>query len=450
MTAWKTVIAAALAAGLSLPSTSIRAQDQTSTAETPGPSIAVGADTVSDADISNRIDGIILAVSAFDDVAHDVASGVVTLTGTVPETSDVTRLGGIVGRIEGVVAVENAVEASSDVTERLTPALGRINERVRQTIAFLPLLAIGIATLVAISALGWLLTRSERLFNRIAPNAFIAEILRTIVRFVFVFAGIVVALDLIGATALLGTLLGAAGIIGLAVGFGVRDTIENFVASVMMSIRQPFSPNDLVEIDGEIGNVIRLTSRATILLSPDGNHVRLPNATVFKSKIINYTREPQRRFLFELGVDADSDLAVARETGLAGIRGLDFVLDAPPPAAWIENVGESNVVLQFTGWIDQRRTDYAQARGESIRIAKTTLEAAGFALPEPIYRVRLDQRRALPSVSDAPGPRPAPPPGDPENAAAPKDDTIERKVEADRRAEPAADLLDPQGGAKDG
>ena len=58
---WKTVIAAALAAGLSLPSACLRAQDQTSTAETPGPSIAVGADTVSDADISNRIDGIILA-----------------------------------------------------------------------------------------------------------------------------------------------------------------------------------------------------------------------------------------------------------------------------------------------------------------------------------------------------------------------------------------------------
>jgi len=446
----KFATALALVTGLAICSAPVRAQDQTPLADAAGPAISVGADTVSDSDIANRIEGIMLAVPAFDDVAHDVASGVVTLTGTVPETSDITRLGGIVGRIEGVIAVENAVEASSDVAERLTPAFGRIGERFRQTVAFLPLLAIGLATLLAISTLGWLLTRGGRAFHRIAPNAFIAEILRTVIRIVFVFAGIVVALDLIGATALLGTLLGAAGIIGLAVGFGVRDTIENFVASVMMSVRQPFSPNDLVEIEGEIGNVIRLTSRATILLSPDGNHVRLPNATVFKSKIINYTREPQRRFVFELGVDADSDLAAARGTGLAAIRALDFILDTPPPAAWIENVGESNVVLQFAGWIDQRCTDYAQARGESIRIAKNALEAAGFALPEPIYRVRLDRRAAtLPSIAGTPEPRPAPP-VDPVGAAAPKDDTIERKVDADRRAEPATDLLDPGGGAKDG
>ncbi len=443
MTTRDLVKAAALAAGLAFAPVPGRTQDQAEAPPQPDAAISVGADTVSDSDIANRIDGIILAVGAFDDVSRTVSSGVVTLTGTVPETADIERLERIVGRIEGVVSVENSVTASSDVGERLTPALGRIGERVRQTVAFLPLLAIGLATLAGISALGWVLTRSGRLFARITPNAFIADILRTLVRFAFVFAGIVVALDLIGATALLGTLLGAAGIIGLAVGFGVRDTIENFVASVMMSVRQPFSPNDLVEIEGELGNVIRLTSRATILLSPDGNHVRLPNATVFKSKIINYTREPQRRFLFELGVDADSDLAAARETGLAAIRALDFVLDAPPPAAWIENVGESNVVLQFTGWIDQRRTDFVQARGESIRIAKTALEAAGFALPEPIYRVRLDQGASLPSVPDARAPRPAPPPPAPQTAAAPKDDTIERKVEADRRAAPAKDLLDP-------
>ncbi len=434
-----------LAACVILAGPPAHAQDQPQPPEASGPAIPVGTGTVSDADIADRIDGILDAVTAFDGVTRDVSSGVVTLSGTVPETTDIDRLDGIVGRIEGVVAVENAVEASSDVTERLTPAIGRIGERLRQTIAFLPLLAIGFGTLLAISALGWLLTRSDRLFTRVAPNAFIAEILRTVVRFFFVFAGIVVALDLMGATALLGTLLGAAGIIGLAVGFGVRDTIENFVASVMLSVRQPFSPNDLVEIEGETGNVIRLTSRATILLSPDGNHVRLPNAAVFKSKIINYTREPQRRFLFELGVDSDADLAGARDTGLAAIRALSFVLDTPAPAAWIERVGDSNVVLQFSGWIDQRQTDYAQARGESIRIAKKALEAQGFGLPEPIYRVRLDQAAAAHAPNPAePTRRPAPaPPPDPASAAAPKDETIERKVDADRRAGSATDLLNP-------
>ena len=80
----------------------------------------------------------------------------------------------------------------------------------------------------------------------------------------------------------------------------------------MLSIRQPFQPNDTIEIESDIGKVIRLTSRATIMLDFDGNHIRIPNAIVFKSRIINYTRNPERRFVFQMGVEADSDLAAVR------------------------------------------------------------------------------------------------------------------------------------------
>jgi hypothetical protein len=79
-----------------------------------------------------------------------------------------------------------------------------------------------------------------------------------------------VDLDLLGVTAVLGSILGAAGINGLAIGIAVRDSVENFVASEMLSIRQPFEAFDLVEIDGDVGKVVRLTSRATVLISVDG------------------------------------------------------------------------------------------------------------------------------------------------------------------------------------
>ena len=56
-------------------------------------------------------------------------------------------------------------------------------------------------------------------------------------------------------------------------GFAVRDTVENYIASVLLSVRNPFAVNDLVDIDGHEGNVVRLTLRATVLLSPEGNHI---------------------------------------------------------------------------------------------------------------------------------------------------------------------------------
>jgi small-conductance mechanosensitive channel len=123
----------------------------------------------------------------------------------------------------------------------------------------------------------------------------------------------------------------------------------------------------------------------------DGNHLRIPNTTVFKAVILNYTRNPERRFSFELGVDAEDDPQAAIETGVAALAELDFVLDDPAPRGIIESVGDSNIGLTFTGWINQGSADFLRARSLAIRAAKMAVEGAGFTLPEPIYRLRIDQ-----------------------------------------------------------
>jgi small-conductance mechanosensitive channel len=221
----------------------------------------------------------------------------------------------------------------------------------------------------------------------LAPNAFIADIYRQVIRIAFILGGLVIALDILGAAALLSTILGAAGIIGLAIGFAVRDTVENFIASIMLSIRQPFRPNDQVEIEGDIGKVIRLTSRATILLSFDGNHIRIPNATVFKSRIVNYTRNDERRFVISLGVAYDTDLARAQDLALQTVSSLPFVIQEPAPAVWIEDLGDSAVILQVGGWIRQHETSYLKARSEAWRLCMAAFDHAGIVMPETTLRV---------------------------------------------------------------
>jgi small conductance mechanosensitive channel len=158
----------------------------------------------------------------------------------------------------------------------------------------------------------------------------------------------------------------------------------------MLSVRQPFRPNDHVVIGDHEGRVVRLTSRATILLTLQGNHLRIPNSTVFKSVILNYTRVPQRRFDFKLGIDAKDDPMAAIDTGLAAIAGLPFVLDDPAPSGHIDAVGDCNIVIFFAAWIDQNASDYAKSRSVAIAATKNALEASGFALPEPLYRLRFD------------------------------------------------------------
>jgi len=159
----------------------------------------------------------------------------------------------------------------------------------------------------------------------------------------------------------------------------------------MLSLRQPFRANDHIVIGSEEGIVIRLTSRATILMTPDGNHLRIPNSTVFKAVILNYTRNPERRFGFVLGVDVEDDPLEAMHTGLEALRALPIILDGPDPKAIIESVGDSNIVLKFTAWVNQEETDFGTGRSLGIREVKEALEASGFTLPEPVYRLRIDQ-----------------------------------------------------------
>ena len=274
--------------------------------------------------------------------------------------------------------------------ERLDPLVDRFADRMARMIAYLPLLLVALAAFVIVAATGFLITRYKWPSDKIAPNMFIADIYRQNLRLAFVIAGVVVALDILNATALLSTILGAAGIIGLAIGFAVRYTVESFIAAIMLSIRQPFRPNDSIEINGDEGMVIRLTSRTTILLSVDGNHIRIPNATVFKSRIVNYSRNAERHFLIDFGVVGDTDLTSAREVALKALNALPFVIDTPAANAWVHRLGDNTITLRCAGWVDQRETSLALAKGEAIQVIKTALESAGVEMPEPTYRLATD------------------------------------------------------------
>ncbi|KFG89475.1 hypothetical protein BV98_002739 [Sphingobium herbicidovorans NBRC 16415] len=376
-------------------------------AETQSAAIAAETDIRSDENIRNRIRSIFLEIEGLRKVEVRVSAGVVTLTGPVSTPEDVATAAAIAERVAGVVTVQNEVERDLNIDRNLTPALGKFGDDLRGLARGLPLIGVALAIALIIGAFGYLLASLGGLWRRIAPNPFLAELLATLTRFLFVVLGILVGLQVLGATALLGAVLGGAGVIGIAIGFGIRDTVDNYVSSLMLSLRQPFRANDHVVIEGNEGRVVRLTSRATILMTLDGNHLRIPNSTVFKAVILNYTRNPERRFDFDLGIDGADDPVDGMAVGLKAIRKLAFVLDAPPATAVIRDVGDSNIVLRFFGWLDQSRTDFLKGRSLALDAAKRALESAGFALPEPIYRLRFDGAPSWPTHAPATEPEKA-------------------------------------------
>jgi small-conductance mechanosensitive channel len=323
----------------------------------------------------------------------------------------------------------------------LQPIAERLLEKSQDMLAALPLLLVALAIVwIAWRFGGWLAKRQA--FGRIADrNPFLRDLARTTVRWLMMLAGVLIALEILDATALVGAVLGTAGVLGVAIGFAFKDILENYIAGILMSLRQPFAPRDHVVIDGNEGVIVALNSRATILMTLDGNHLRLPNALVFRSVTLNYTRNPSRRFQFEIGVGVEEDLVQAQEIGIAELRRIDGVIAKPPPRALIAALGDSNVQVRFHGWVDQRSHDFLLVKSEAIRRVKLALEAAGMDMPEPIYRVQMSEHK--PAAANA---RKKPPSADP----VPRDtidtrvkDDLDPQIDRDRDKHGSGDLLDP-------
>jgi small-conductance mechanosensitive channel len=424
---------------------------------------AIETDTgrVSDADIAERLQGIFGEIDGLAAVRVSVREGVVVLEGRVRAADDIARASALAERLVGVVTVENRIGRDLTVDENLTPALVDLRDDAGSVAAALPLVGLALAIGLAIAVAGYLLAGFDRLWRWVTPNNFLAELAASSLRVLFILLGLFVVLDILDATAALGAILGGAGVIGLAIGFALRDTVDNYISSIMLSLRQPFRPYDHVVIGNHEGRVVRLTSRATILMTLEGNHLRIPNATVFKAIILNYSRNPERRFEFDLGIDAADDAIEGMAVAVAALAELPFVLAEPPPSAHIRNVGDSNIVLTVLGWVNQSGTDFMKARSVAIWAAKRHLEQQGFALPEPIYRLRIDDPASAvgstvrtphapagTAVRDrAPAPPAAQTEADDDAIAAAdvsRETYIDRKVAEERTSLDDGDLLSPE------
>lgn len=338
--------------------------------------------------IHERLLQLYREIDGLEDVRVAVRGGVVTLTGVTLEPKASSEAEQVAARVAGVVSVENEIATEHRLAQRLSPLVGQAEAMGAKIIAFLPLLAVALVVFALFWIAGVVFTRRTNIFRRLAPNPFVEALLEQVVRLLFIVAGLVVAMSILGATALIGSVLGAAGVLGLAVGFAMRNTIENYIAGILLSIRQPFRPNDAVLIEGIEGRITTLNSRATIITTWDGNEVRIPNTIVYQSMIKNYTHTPQRRFDFEIRVRLDTEISCALAIALQAVKSVEGVLEEPQPASLVVRVDEYALVFSVMGWVDQTKSDFNKVKSEAIRAVKEAFDADHIRIAEPIWNMR--------------------------------------------------------------
>jgi small conductance mechanosensitive channel len=326
----------------------------------------------------------------------------------------------------------------TDLRGRFDFAFDKLSAGLTAFIAWLPLLAVALVIVALSTWLAGFVSRRLHLLRLRTDNPYMNGLIRNVVRVVIILFGVVVALNLLNATALVTAVLGSAGVVGLVLGFAFKDIAENYVAGILLSLRQPFSPGDLVVIDGNEGKVVALHSRTTVLMTLDGNELRLPNALVFKAIILNYSRNPNRRFDFTIPIDLGQSIRSAQSLALEQICGVEGMLQDPGPSWTVHEYGPGGIVLRFFGWVDQRESDLGKVRSEAIRRVKAAYAQAGIEPPRTIYHVLTARQIA----DDVP-----PPPAEPVHDAD-ADTSVNRDIDrqlADAQEAAAADtnLLEP-------
>ncbi len=186
--------------------------------------------------------------------------------------------------------------------------------------------------------------------------------------------------------------LSLSAVLGLILGFGLQDTFSNLAAGVWLAVLRPFSKGDFVKIAGYSGSIVDIGIMSTVLKLPGGEIAMIPNKSVWGSPIVNYTREPVRRFNFTVGVAYGTDLDKAIRVGLSALKSIPEVLEDPAPQAIITELADSSINIELRGYA--KKEDLLMAKHKAIKAVYEAYNAEGIEIPFPQIDVHLRKGEA--------------------------------------------------------
>ncbi len=213
------------------------------------------------------------------------------------------------------------------------------------------MLMMGVRALLVV-LMGVLLGRLLRsLIARVLERRATAQqlmIARRVVFYAVLLATLIALLDTFGVE--VGVLLGAAGILTVALGFASQTSASNLISGLFLLGERPFVVGDVIKVGERTGEVLSVDMLSVKLRTFDNLYLRVPNETLIKSEILNLTRNPIRRIAVDLRISYDEDLERVRTILREIVERDPDLLEEPAPAVWIDSLGESAVHVRFVAW----------------------------------------------------------------------------------------------------
>ena len=214
---------------------------------------------------------------------------------------------------------------------------------------------------------------SETLLAPFVKNVMLRSVFGSLISSGLFLGGVMLGLSVLNLTQAVLSILGLAGVVGLAVGFAFKDIAENFIASILLGIRRPFRVGDYVTVAGQSGVIRSLNTRATVLVTLEGKHVRIPNNIIYKEILVNATASPNYRVTFDVVVPYEASTAAATEAMTRALREVDGIQPDPPARALVEALEPAGVRLRAYYWVPVQGVDWFKVSSDARLRVKVAL-----------------------------------------------------------------------------
>lgn len=191
----------------------------------------------------------------------------------------------------------------------------------------------------------------------------------------------------------LGVVLGAAGVLTVAVGFAAQTSVSNLISGLFLMGERPFSVGDAIRVGDTTGEVLSIDLLSVKLCTFDNLLVRIPNETMLKANVTNLTRFAIRRYDLAIGVAYKEDLEQVRRVLFDLAEGEPLCLEHPKPMFIFQGFGDSAVNIQFSVWA--RREKFLELRNAIALGVKRTFAEHGIEIPFPQRTVHVDSGAAV-------------------------------------------------------
>ena len=272
-------------------------------------------------------------------------------------------------------------DAPGQIDANFGLAVERVDNWVDGAIRLLPNMAVGLVIFAVFFAFALLSRRLIERSSRRRDRGNLGEVLGGFVKWVVIVLGSLLAATIVVPSLKPGDLIAGLGVSSVAIGFAFKDILQNWLAGLLILLRQPFNIDDQIEVKGFEGTVRRIETRATIIETYDGQRVVIPNSDIYTNAIVVRTAHEKRRSQYDVGIGYGDDVDEACEVIRKAIAGVPEVETEPAPEALPWDLAASWVAIRARWWTHSRRADVVHARAAVIRAVKKALDEAGIDMP---------------------------------------------------------------------